>query len=97
LDEFLGADLAVENAEKTYGAVRTLSQASEDIPSLTGKRLRPSRSLSGVIADLNSDDFKRREAASKEPVAFGPRPNRVCARPWWKPIPKKCVPVSNSY
>ena len=69
--QHLWADLAGEDAEQAYRAVRTLSEGSEDVPSLIGKRLRRATSLSRWIADLDSDDFDRREAATKELAALG--------------------------
>jgi len=67
----LWADLAGEDGEQAYSAVRTMSQAADAAPSFLGKRLRPARSLSQMIADLDADDFDRREAASKQLAAAG--------------------------
>ena len=69
--EGLWADLAGEDGERAYVALRTLSQSPEDVASRLAKRLHPSRSLSRMIADLDSDDFDRREAATKELAAVG--------------------------
>ena len=65
------SDLAGEDAEQAYRAVRSLSGDAEDVPAFLAKRLRPARNLSLVIVDLGSDDFDRREAASKELIAAG--------------------------
>ena len=67
--EGLWADLAGEDGERAYVALRTLSQSPEDVASRLAKRLHPSRSLSRMIADLDSDDFDCREAATKELAA----------------------------
>ncbi len=67
----LWSELAAQDGEQAYAAVRTLSQTPEDVPSRMGKRLHPARGLSRMIADLDADDFDRREAATKELAAAG--------------------------
>jgi WD40 repeat protein len=71
--EGLWTDLGGQDAEQAYRAVRSLSQASEDIPARIGKRLKPADSIVRWIADLDNDDFDRREAASKQLAALGPQ------------------------
>jgi hypothetical protein len=71
--ESLWADLAGDDGEKAYAAVRTLSQTYQGIVSRMSKRLHPTRSLAQMIADLDADDFERREAATKELAAAGPK------------------------
>jgi WD40 repeat protein len=69
--ERLWSDLAGQDAEQAYRAVRSLSEAGEDVPARIGRRLKPADSLARWIADLDNDDFGRREAASKQLTAFG--------------------------
>jgi hypothetical protein len=71
--EHLWADLSGEDAEQAYRAVRTLSESGEDVPTRISKRLKPADSIVRWIADLDNDDFDRREAASKQLAAFGPQ------------------------
>jgi WD domain, G-beta repeat len=68
--ERLWSDLAVADGQQAYRAVRTLSEASDDVPARIGKRLKPA-DIVPLIADLDNDDFDRREAASKQLAAFG--------------------------
>ncbi|HVS35107.1 MAG TPA: hypothetical protein VMS17_05960 [Gemmataceae bacterium] len=66
------ADLSGDGGERAYASVQVLSQAADAASFFLGKRLRPAPPLSQVIAELDADDFDRREAASKELAAAGP-------------------------
>jgi hypothetical protein len=68
-------DLAGKDGERAYAAVRSLSEVVGVLPFID-KRLRPVPNMGPVgisnrIADLDDDDFDRREAATKELAALG--------------------------
>jgi hypothetical protein len=68
--EALWSDLGGEDGPRAYRAVSRLAEAPQSAVSLLGKRLhspqRPEpQRLSGLIADLDSDDFRTRENATR--------------------------------
>jgi len=68
--------LGDEDAAKAYAALCDLSRASKAVPAWIGRRLRPvprvgPADLARLIADLDVDDFDRREAAAKGLAALG--------------------------
>jgi WD40 repeat protein len=70
------ADLAGEDARRAYGAVCELSAEPPQALRLFRDRLRPATEvpadkLRQLIADLDSSQFQRREAAQKKLTAFG--------------------------
>jgi hypothetical protein len=67
----LWSDLAGEDAAQAYHSVQCLSETSADIPARIAKHLKPIGSFAHWIADLDNDEFARREAASKQLAAFG--------------------------
>ncbi len=74
----LWVDLASDDAKQAYKAVQTLTGAAEAAPKWLRERLRtvprvPAAELARLIADLDADDFDRREAASKQLADFGLR------------------------
>ena len=76
--ERLWHDLASEQASVAYDAVQRLSVRSDLVLEQFRKRIRRVESvdlttITARIADLDADDFDRREAASKQLAAFGPQ------------------------
>ena len=76
--ERLWHDLASEQASVAYDAVQRLSVRSDLVLEQFRKRISGVESvdlttITARIADLDADDFDRREAASKQLAAFGPQ------------------------
>jgi hypothetical protein len=72
------ADLAGDDARKAYAAIRGFGASPGPAVQLLGDRLRPVTEgppdqLRRLVADLDSPEFRRREAATKELTAFGER------------------------
>jgi DNA-binding beta-propeller fold protein YncE len=70
--------LGSENAAAAHTAVRDLSESGGEPAARIGKRLKavpaaPPADIYRLIADLGTDDFDRREAASKGLAALGPQ------------------------
>jgi WD40 repeat protein len=70
------ADLASDDARTAYAAIRVMSAAPEEALPLLRDRLRPAAvvpadQLRGLIAELDSDAFPRRQAASARLAALG--------------------------
>ena len=76
-----------------------LSRSFEAVPAWIGKRLHPvvrsPADLTRLIADLNADDFDRREAATKELAALGAQAGPALRKCWTRPPPPRCVPASS--
>jgi WD40 repeat protein len=76
--DHLWAELGSDDVKAAFRGVRELSAANGGIVGRIGKRLHPiphldAAGLAGLIADLDADDFDRREAATKELAAAGPK------------------------
>ena len=72
----LWADLAADDAKQAYKAVQTLTEATEAAPKWLRQRLRtvprvPAAELARLIADLDADDFDRRETATQRLASLG--------------------------
>jgi WD40 repeat protein len=75
--ERLWAELADKDAAKAYRAVLALAARPAETVPLVQARLKPrpgpdAKRLAKLLAELDSDDFETREAASKELATLGP-------------------------
>src|SRR5205823_3023971 len=75
--ERLWAELADKDAAKAYRAVLALAARPAEAVPLVRAKLKPrpgpdEKRLAKLLADLDSDDFETREAASKGLAALGP-------------------------
>ncbi len=75
--ERLWAELADKDAAKAYRAVLALAARPAEAVPLVQARLKPrpgpdEKRLAKLLADLDSDEFQTREAASKELATLGP-------------------------
>ena len=99
--ERLWHDLASEQASVAYDAVQRLSVRSDLVLEQFRKRIRRVESvdlttITARIADLDADDFDRREAASKQLAAFGPQAESALRKVWRRPLPRRCAAASGN-